>query len=167
MKARKTVAGVLALTLVLHLPLISVSAETLAERFASTGYAVVETTSGMITGQCGDRLTFVFDEATGMLMIIGEGEMWDFTDGHAPWTAVAERVTRVVVAEGVTHIGSYSFSGCVKLETVDMPQSMETIGTQAFSKCEAIQTVSYAGSEAEWQKIAMEVISSGLADRGN
>ena len=71
------------------------------------------------------------DERT--LVIRGSGKMMDF-DGHdsRPWHKIcAKENSKVVIEDGVTHIGKYAFLNC-KLVSVTIPGSVTSIGDKAF-----------------------------------
>lgn len=42
----------------------------------------------------------------------------------------------------VTEISSFAFNGCVDLENIVLPPSLEAIGTYAFAKCTSLRTIS-------------------------
>ena len=44
-------------------------------------------------------------------------------------------ITSIVLPEGIVKVGNAAFSGCSKLEKVDMPDSVESIGGFAFKGC--------------------------------
>ena len=46
-----------------------------------------------------------------------------------------EKVTDLVIPDGVTNIGDYAFVGCTGLKSVTVPESVEYIGRYAFSAC--------------------------------
>lgn len=46
-----------------------------------------------------------------------------------------EYLTRVILPEGIIHIGDAAFFKCHNLEYINIPDSVETIGTGAFSAC--------------------------------
>ena len=46
-----------------------------------------------------------------------------------------EKVTDLVIPDGVTNIGDYAFIGCTGLKSVTVPESVEYIGRYAFSAC--------------------------------
>ena len=71
------------------------------------------------------------DERT--LVIRGNGKMMDF-DGHdsRPWNKIcAKENSKVVIEDGVTHIGKYAFLNC-RLVSVTIPGSVTSIGDGAF-----------------------------------
>ncbi len=78
-------------------------------------------------GTCGENLTWKFDESTGTLTISGEGEMMEKT-----WGDFKEKITRVVIEDGVTSIGEDAFYGCSGLTTITIPDSVTNIGPGAF-----------------------------------
>ena len=109
-----------------------------------------------VTGQCGDNLTYTWDESSGDLTISGQGEMWDNTrvsfgdDDHL--------VRKLVIENGVTNVGRYlfycagglssitfpndgnftvieygAFMGCGSLHSLTLPQGLTTIGGGAFA----------------------------------
>lgn len=73
------------------------------------------------SGKCGDDLTYTItgDDANGYtLTISGTGDMYDYTwDENAPWYDERKNVVKVVIEDGVTSIGNYSFYYYVKLKT--------------------------------------------------
>ena len=46
-----------------------------------------------------------------------------------------QRMTNLVIGEGVTAIGNNAFSGCTNLATLQLPASLKTIGERAFYNC--------------------------------
>ena len=91
-------------------------------------------------GSCGERVRWTLEGDT--LTISGTGPMADYAQrvlpgggitSDAPWTAAKDGIRRVVVASGVTSVGSRAFSGLAALESVTLPDSVKTIGVSAFS----------------------------------
>lgn len=78
------------------------------------------------------------------LTISGNGAMTDYNDtGKAPWsrgnigTDVFNKITKVVIDEGVTHIGEYALSHLGNANSndvkVEFPSTLTSIGSYAFS----------------------------------
>ena len=49
-----------------------------------------------------------------------------------------EKITDLIVPEGVTSIGSYTFSGCSSLTSINFPSSLTSIGEYAFRGCSGL-----------------------------
>ncbi len=94
-------------------------------------------------GTCGQDLTWVLDD-TGTLTISGNGPMADITAGNAPWAANSAAITAVVIQQGVTRIGAYSFQNCTALVSVSIANTVTTIGDFAFSGCTKLTTIGAA-----------------------
>lgn len=73
------------------------------------------------SGECGKKEGTVFWELDeeGTLHIFGQGSMedWEKAD-DVPWYPVAGDIYALDIQKGVTHIGSYAFSGCSGLTSV-------------------------------------------------
>ena len=92
----------------------------------------------------------------------------------APWGCLAPLVERVEIAEGVTHIGSYSFWNCVNCESVSIPEGVASIGEYAFGACtalkelrlpSALQSIGY-GSFAFCSSLTSLTLPKGLESVG-
>jgi hypothetical protein len=92
---------------------------------------------------CGD-LTWSFDENTGTLSFYGTGAMEDYFN-NTPWYQHLEEILYVSLPEGVTHIGDNAFAGCVNLESLTIPSTVESIGAYAFCGC-GLTSVSFPAS---------------------
>lgn len=93
-------------------------------------YRNVDTDSGDLT----DEITWRFRPSTGVLNIIGDGEMPDYTSFEStPWAIYKDYIKQVTFSNGITNIGSYVFEGCFGLTHVDIPGSVQIIGEYAFA----------------------------------
>ena len=75
----------------------------------------------VISGKCGDNLTWHFDKETGTITIKGFGKMYDYANqlgNPAPWEAVQNLIKYVVISEGVSSIGDRAFADCDNLASV-------------------------------------------------
>lgn len=90
------------------------------------------------SGSCGENLTWTLD-GNGTLTISGTGKMDDYgnyTEGAAPWNEYDVNnsfIKTVKIAAGVTSIGDYAFRGCTGLQSVEIPDSVESLGNYSFS----------------------------------
>ncbi len=94
------------------------------------------------SGDCGEGATFDYDSSTGVVNIVGTGDLVDYTEHGAdsPF-AGSTKITNVVIADGVTSIGDYTFSGCTSLESVTIPATVTRVGEGAFEDCSSLSTI--------------------------
>lgn len=90
---------------------------------------------GSLSGSCGENVIYTFDPVTGTLTISGTGNMTDFSPSGRPWYLYLERITTVVIQDGVTGIGNNAFNRCSNLVSADIPDSIITINSYAFYQC--------------------------------
>ncbi len=84
-------------------------------------------------GSFGSGLEWSFDIDSGCLMINGEGAMpmYEWQD-ETPWYSRSDRITSIVIEEGITNIPQRAFCDYQFLENVSIPSSVDTIGRDAF-----------------------------------
>jgi hypothetical protein len=51
---------------------------------------------------------------------------------NAPWLAYSSQIQKVVIEEGITHVGRGAFANCA-LTAVELPASIQSIESQAFA----------------------------------
>lgn len=90
--------------------------------------------ANVISGICGDNLTWQYNTDEHSLVISGSGDMWDFDyeERQCPWQTVSGTITSVSLPDDLTRIGSRAFNGCSNLTTIDLPSSLTSIGSYAF-----------------------------------
>lgn len=75
----------------------------------------------------------------GTLTVSGSGNMYDFGNpphSDIPFEKQASKITKLVINNGVTSIGSMAFRGCSNITgTVEIPSSVKVIGEDSFSNC--------------------------------
>ena len=92
------------------------------------------------SGTCGVNLTWTLD-AEGTLTISGEGAMYDYSSGTAPWSGHKNQILSVVAEKAATSIGDYAFEGCKSLTAIDLPESVASIGNFAFYGCSNLTSI--------------------------
>lgn len=119
--------------------------------------------NGEMSGNCGAEgnesnvtwaLTKNEDESTYTLTISGSGAMADYGryinggNNFAPWAneTYAEAITKVVIGEGVTTIGTYAFSSMTAITEVSLPSTLTSIGDWAFMTCKSLVSVTIPAS---------------------
>ena len=77
------------------------------------------------SGACGDNLTWTYVESTHTLTISGNGDMSSYSSSLVPWVnKYYNSIEKVKIENDVTSIGSYAFSGCTSLTSIDNPDSV-------------------------------------------
>ena len=79
----------------------------------------------------------------GIITFTGKGNMKNYDyDGGQPWADYADRITSVIIEEGVTSVGECAFKGLINLESVTFPKAgLKKIGEAAFYGCTNLQSV--------------------------
>ncbi|MBQ3272305.1 MAG: leucine-rich repeat domain-containing protein, partial [Solobacterium sp.] len=101
------------------------------------------TGANIITGSCGDACTYEVTE-DGVLTISGTGRMADYLVGDTmpSWRTSASEITRIVVNDGITSIGSFAFDSLSNVSEVELPDSLTSIGSNAFYYCSSLGSIS-------------------------
>lgn len=82
-------------------------------------------------------LTWSIDEK-GTFRLDGNGELRDFEGPDmeiTPWLYHADKVKKMIIGDGVTKIGSYTFPGLTNLKQVHFGKNVKYIGACAFCSC--------------------------------
>ena len=92
-------------------------------------------------GVCGDSLTWRFSPASGVLTILGEGEMYDYWAIESPWYPYASQIKTIVLGTGITAISNSAFSQLSELTSVSFPSTLTKINNYAFAWCTSLKSV--------------------------
>jgi hypothetical protein len=120
----------------------------------------------IISGTCGQNLTWTLDTTTGILTISGIGAMDNYDDSPAPWNNFAQKIKQlqigdsvtsigfeafsnssysnldsITIGSGVTNIGYFAFSSCINLTSITIPNSVTYIEYGAFSFCFSLTSI--------------------------
>ena len=100
------------------------------------------------SGECGDDLTWKYEETTQTLTISGSGAMnnYDYAYHKVPWIDYRDVIREAIIEEGVTTIGNSAFSFCSTITTVTIPSSVTSIGEVAFEYCTALSSIDIPNS---------------------
>lgn len=101
----------------------------------------------------------------------------DFRNKEWPWLDNSDarvRITKVVVGEGITSIGGWTFSGCSELTEVTLPNSITSIGMGVFEECSSLTNITIPngviviGQDAfiDCTSLTRVVLPEGLVDIG-
>lgn len=93
-------------------------------------YKTVDTDVGDLT----EDIIWKFRPSTGVLNIIGSGNMPDYqSPEETPWHIYKDYITQVTFSNGILNIGSHSFEGYFTIKSVDIPGTVQTVGAYAFA----------------------------------
>ena len=99
------------------------------------------------SGTCGDNVTWTYNEDTHTLTISGNGEMYNYMwNNLGPWNSFRQDILSLLIEEGVTSIGNYTFYECSSLTSVTIPNSVTSIGEWAFCDCSGLTSVTIPNS---------------------
>lgn len=102
----------------------------------------------IITGFCGaegENISYTFDTESGELTLAGSGRMANYNqasyNNRSPWGN--DGLQRVVVGEGITHLGDDAFCYELgsKLVSVELPSTLVAIGNGSFEDCEQLAAI--------------------------
>ena len=107
------------------------------KNFVESGWGVFHITSlpAVAEGKFGANDAFSWKvSGNGKLTVSGNGAMPDFeTIDKQPWNSYISKITEIVVAEGITHVGSAAFAFCGEAESAYLPATLKSIGENAFN----------------------------------
>ena len=100
------------------------------------------------SGTCGKNVNYeLYDDYT--LRIFGKGAMYNYNYiyslqrlySDAPWSSWDSKIKSVVIEDGVTRIGAYTFCFFSSLTEVNIPNTVTSIGRGAFRDCTALKKI--------------------------
>lgn len=126
---------------------------TAAELFAKAhGYNFVclntDTRNILMTGTFGDNIQWtLYDNAEFVITGSGELSSYEFTSSvSGDWWQFRDCVRTLIIEEGITAIGSYSFEYMQNLFSIELPESLTEIGDSVFSECYSLNELTIPAS---------------------
>ena len=122
------------------------------------------------SGDLGNGLTWSIEGATLTISKTGEGSgkmpdyNWDDDSPNnyynCPWNDEKLSITKVIIGEGVTGIGSLSIAACEYLESVEISESVTSIGDEAFTMCGSLINIKLPSNLKTIGKLAFDACHS-------
>ncbi|MBR1929716.1 MAG: leucine-rich repeat protein [Paludibacteraceae bacterium] len=121
---------------------------------AWSGNTCVSQIADVVGGTCGESATWRFYNGT--LTISGSGRMTNFANiNTVPWKDKRSSISNIVIEDGITSIGAYSFYNCSTAVSIRIPASVDSIANNAFYNCKFTDKVYYEGTLAQWCAVQM------------
>ena len=83
----------------------------------------------VISGSCGENVSYSFLPGEWILNITGTGDMDDGT----PWSKYSNYIMEVSFSEGITRIGSFVCQNIIRIKKIVIPSTVTAIGSYAFA----------------------------------
>ncbi len=106
-------------------------------------YNIANAANPVYEGQCGENITWNLNRSSGLLTLTGTGAMYDFEPLKSPWYQMSS-IKKIIINEGITTIGDYSFFRNDGIQSVILPSSMKCIGKDAFHECKNLNYISFS-----------------------
>ncbi len=87
------------------------------------------------------------DDYAALMAVHPSDNNYEYMGSSSPW--YEEDFNRVVVEEGITSIGAYTFNNKRYLLSVTLPESLVTIGECAFAGCQSLEEINLPDSVSE------------------
>ena len=99
-----------------------------------------ETSDIVASGSCGENATWKLTGTENQLTftVSGSGDMYNYDYSQNPWFDYRNNIETVVIEEGITAIGDFSFYECVNMINIIIPSSVTSIGRSVFSNCRSL-----------------------------
>lgn len=88
-----------------------------------------------VSGSCGANARWTLDTEEGILRITGTGSI------SRSWNSYKSSIRHVIIEEGITAIGAECFFEYDAIETIQIPDTVQSIGMQAFVWCSSLKSV--------------------------
>ena len=107
----------------------------------------------LYSGSCGKNVNYeLYDDYT--LRIFGKGAMYNYNYiytpqrmySDTPWSSWDSKIKSVVIEDGVTRIGAYTFCFMESLTEVSIPNTVTSIGREAFGHCTVLKKIDIPNS---------------------
>lgn len=83
-------------------------------------------------------VSFNYEPESATLTVKGSGDILDYKENDLksrPWNVYRDETKHIVISDGITSVGSYSFAQFKYTQTVDLPSSVKSIGEASFAGC--------------------------------
>lgn len=120
-----------------------------------------------IKGTNDSQISYSLQNGTLIISGVGPIQSSSTTHGSLPWHSSKDKITNIIINEGITEIGSYAFMEYYNLKSVSLPNSLTKIRDDAFSYCPKLEyinipdNVSFLGACAFSHDTTLKRVSIG------
>ncbi len=97
-----------------------------------------------ITSGTDGAVTWTFNNNGGILTLMGNTSIRDYSQGETPWYPLRAEITKVIIDDGITGIGKNAFDGLYNMEQVSIAESVGAIGENSFSNCTKLPVIEFS-----------------------
>ena len=100
--------------------------------------------NSVVSGFCGESLTYSYNKEDHKLTISGNGDMANYDiygENDTPWSQYSDDIQSVTIESGVTSIGNFAFYRCGGITSVTIPSTVKNIGSSAFENCTNLKSL--------------------------
>ncbi len=109
-----------------------------------TAECTVEVTGN---GSCGANANWTLSPDHTTLTLSGWGATYNYSwNGNQPWNMYNSKITRVIVENGVSTLGSYLFAYMANCRSVSLPVGLSTIKYSVFNNCTSLKSITIPDS---------------------
>ena len=145
------------------------TATTATEAYEATVAPLVTEQPAGLGGMSGmfGNLKFRMDFIKNEMYITGNGSMTSMTKSHYPWYSNREKITTLVIGEGVEYLGENAFEDFTNLEHVTLPSTLRELPEAVFYNCSRLTEiaipdgVSIIGFDAFFLCSSLKTVSLG------
>ncbi len=90
-------------------------------------------------GMCGDSISYSFSNS--VLTLEGHGKMYNYVSKPTPWFSIKDSVKKLVVKDGITELGNIAESPFTNLKEVELCKTLVYIGEHWFAECDSLESI--------------------------
>mgnify|MGYP002855362141 CR=1 FL=1 len=104
-------------------------------------FMAVVVSNAQTTGKAGPNATWTLTD-DGILTISGKGVMVN-DYGYLEYKHFRNKITEVVIEEGITAICKSAFEDCENIAEIDIPKTISRVDDKAFCNCKSLESISF------------------------
>ena len=91
------------------------------------------------------NVKYDFNKETGTLTFTGTGAI-DYGKDYRPYRNYLSDIKNVVINDGITEIGDFTFWNCDNIKSITIPDSVTAIGKEALENCDSLSNIKIPNS---------------------